>query len=64
MPIDLLIRNVSIVTTRSVDVGDIAIDGGKLVEIGNVSATEARQTIDGTGLHAMPGCGRCACAFQ
>ncbi|MBV8779762.1 MAG: hypothetical protein JO353_00060, partial [Phycisphaerae bacterium] len=55
MSIDLLIRNVSIVTIDVVSTGDIAIDGGKIVGIGNVTETPARQTIDGGGLHAFPG---------
>ena len=55
MSIDLIIRNISIVTIQSVTIGDIAIDGGKFVEIGNVTQTDTRQTIDGSGLHAFPG---------
>ena len=55
MPIDLIIRNVSIVTIHSVDIGDIAVDGGKIIEFGNITAASAKQTIDGTGLHAFAG---------
>jgi len=54
MAIDLLIRNGQIVTPNGVRAGDIAIDGGTIVEIGTGSAT-AKQEIDATGLHVFPG---------
>ena len=49
--LDTIIRNVDIVSGGGVVRGDIAIRAGKIVPpIG-----EARETIDGTGLTALPG---------
>lgn len=52
MPIDLVIRGASVVTSAGVEVGDLCIDGGKFVEGGG---TEARRSVDGRGLLALPG---------
>jgi len=53
---DLIIRNGTIVdgTGAPAYVGDIAIDGDRIVEVGQVSAS-ARREIDATGLLVTPG---------
>lgn len=56
MPVDLLLRNGRIVDGSGLPAftGDIAIDAGKIVEIGSVSGL-ARRTIDCDGLAVAPG---------
>ncbi len=56
--IDLLIKNVRPVRPGSdtVDSGDIAVSGGKFVEVAaNVDPATAKQVVDGKGLLAFPG---------
>jgi N-acyl-D-amino-acid deacylase len=54
---DILIRHATVIDgTRSPRfVADIGIIGDRIDSIGNLSATEAKQTIDATGLVAAPG---------
>jgi allantoinase len=51
MPIDLIIRDAQVVTPGGVKQQDLFIDAGKFVD----PASSARETIDGTGLTALPG---------
>lgn len=53
---DLIIRNGTIVDGSGGEVfqGDVAIDGGRIVEVGSI-AGRGREEIDATGLHVMPG---------
>lgn len=57
--LDLLIKNATIITmdpkNRLVDKGDIAIDKGKVIEIGVGLEVEASKTIDAANCVAMPG---------
>jgi allantoinase len=55
MPYDLLIRNAQVVTPSGVVPGDVAIEGGKFVEVGVVSFAKSRETIDASDLHLFPG---------
>lgn len=56
MPFDLVIRNASIVdgSGASGRMGDVAIEDGRIVRVGEV-AGEARREIDGTGKVLAPG---------
>lgn len=55
MPFDLLIRNATVVRDEAVAIADIAAENGTIVEIAPSLAASARQEIDATGLHALPG---------
>ena len=55
---ELLIKNGTVITVdgnRSVFVGDIAVDGGKIVKMGDCSDVNADKVIDATGCAVMPG---------
>ena len=54
---DLVIRNGTIVdgTGRSRFLGDIAVDGGRLVQVGGTVRGAGREEIDATGLVVTPG---------
>lgn len=54
MAVDLIIKGGQIVTPDGVTEGSIAIDGGKIVEIGDI-ATSSKREINATGLHVFPG---------
>ena len=54
MPCDLTIRGGQVVTPRGVIDADLAVDGGRIVEIGSVVGP-GRTEIDATGLHVFPG---------
>lgn len=56
MPYDLLIRNALVVdgTGAAPTHGDVAVDGGRIVEVGRASGP-ARETIDAGGLALAPG---------
>jgi allantoinase len=51
MPIDLIIRNASVVTPEGVTQQDLFIDAGRFV----APATAAKETLDANGLTAFPG---------
>lgn len=55
MPWDLLIRNGNVVMSGGVVPRDVAVEGGKFVEIGVGLSGAARETIDAAGLHVFPG---------
>ena len=55
---ELLIKNGTVITVdgnRRVFVGDIAVDGGKIVKMGDCSDVNADKVIDATGCAVMPG---------
>ena len=54
MPIDMLIRGGAVVTAGAVIDADVAIDGERIVAVGD-AADDAREEIDATGLHVFPG---------
>lgn len=57
MLIDLVVRNAQVLdgSGAAAFVGDVAVDAGRIVEVGSVSATRARREIDGTGRYLAPG---------
>lgn len=52
---DLIIKNGKIVTAESIVQGDIAIKGGKILEVGNSIEGSADRVINAEGLHVLPG---------
>jgi allantoinase len=52
---DLLIRGGSVVRPSGVEIADIAVSGGKIVEIAAGLSGSAAEEIDATGLHVFPG---------
>src|SRR4051812_49211242 len=55
MPTDLIIRNASVVAPGGTAPGDIAVDGGVIVAISPSISGTAREEIDASGLHLLPG---------
>lgn len=55
MPVDLIIRNGNVVRPTGVARVDLAIDGGKFVEIGEGLSLQARETIDAANQFVFPG---------
>jgi dihydroorotase len=54
--VDLVIANGTIVTPDTTFAGDIAVDNGVIVSVGRAgSAPQARETLDASGLHVLPG---------
>ncbi|MEY4380747.1 MAG: hypothetical protein RJA92_127, partial [Bacteroidota bacterium] len=55
--VDILIKNAKILdgTGNSWFYGDIAVGGGKIIQIGRLSGWNAKKVIDATGLVAAPG---------
>jgi allantoinase len=54
-PVDLLIQNGTVVRESGAEPLDVAVQGGKIVEIARGIARDALETIDATGLHVFPG---------
>ena len=52
---DLLIRGASVVTGESVSRADVAVSGGEIAAVGTELPGSAREEIDATGLHILPG---------
>ncbi len=52
---DVEIQNTRIVTTHGVEFGTIAIKGGRIAGILETPSGDTRESIDGRGLHALPG---------
>lgn len=52
---DMLIKNGTIVTANESYIGDIAVEGGKIVCIGKNLSFEAQKTVDATGMLVLPG---------
>ena len=57
MQYDLIIRNGTVIdgTGAPPRRADLAVDGGRIAEIGDLSRVRAVRTIDATGLAAAPG---------
>jgi dihydroorotase len=52
---DLLIKNATVVNHDGEGIRDIAITGGRIAAIGQLSNAKAAETIDAKGLHILPG---------
>jgi len=50
----LIVRGGSVVTVRGVERADIAIEGGRIAEVGS-NLREDREEVDASGLHVFPG---------
>ncbi len=55
MQADLYVKNGTVVSHRGTMVADIAIKDEKIIAIGNLSNVDAKEVIDATGLHVLPG---------
>jgi allantoinase len=54
-PFDLLVRGGAVVTSDDVNIADIAVNGGKIIEVSPEIMGTARDEIDARGLHILPG---------
>lgn len=52
---DLIIKGGTVVNHDGAGVRDVAVQGGRIADIGSFSADQADETIDCTGLHVLPG---------
>lgn len=52
---DLIVRGGTLATPDAIALGDLAIRGGKIVAVGDVSGFSAAEELDATGLHVLPG---------
>ncbi|HEY5829421.1 MAG TPA: dihydroorotase [Hyphomicrobiaceae bacterium] len=52
---DLIVRGGTVVNHDGIGVRDIAMTGGRIAQIGNLSGAAAAETIDAAGLHVLPG---------
>jgi dihydroorotase len=52
---DLIVRGGTVVNHDGIGVRDIAVTGGRVAQIGNLSGAAAAETIDAAGLHVLPG---------
>ena len=52
---DLIVRGGTVVNHDGIGVRDIAMTGGLIAQIGNLSGAAAAETIDAAGLHVLPG---------
>ncbi|OUR77891.1 dihydroorotase [Alphaproteobacteria bacterium 46_93_T64] len=55
MQVDLYVKNGTVVSHRGIEVADIAIKDEKIVAYGDLKDIEAKEVIDATGLHVLPG---------
>ena len=53
--VDLILKHGTIVNQNGIGVGDVAVKGGKIVAIGDVSGFAAAETLDCRNLHILPG---------
>src|SRR6188508_526599 len=53
--VDLLLTGATVVNHDGEGVRDLAIAGGRIAAIGNLSAAQAGKVIDCRGLHVLPG---------
>ena len=53
--IDLVIRGGTIATPAGMRVADVAIDGGRILEVSAGIVADAAEVIDASGLHVLPG---------
>src|SRR5215211_7124929 len=54
-PFDLLVRGGAVVISEDVNIADVAVRGGKIVEVSPEIMGTARDEIDARGLHVLPG---------
>src|SRR5215203_1607800 len=54
-PFDLLVRGGAVVTSEDVNIADVAVSGGKIIEVSPEIMGTARDEIDARGLHVVPG---------
>jgi len=52
---ELIVRGGSVVTSQSVGLADVAIEGGKVIAVGRDLDVKADRTIDASGLLVLPG---------
>jgi allantoinase len=52
---DLLVRGGAVVTSDDVNIADVAVSGGKIIEVSPEIMGTARDEIDARGLHVLPG---------
>ena len=55
MTYDLILKNGTAITVSGEEKIDIAVQGEKIVALGDISADEGKKVIDCTGLHILPG---------
>jgi dihydroorotase len=53
--VDLILKGGTIVNQNGIGVGDVAVKGGKVVAIGDVSGLTPAETLDCRNLHVLPG---------
>src|SRR5215204_621152 len=54
-PFDLLVRGGALVTSDDVNIADVAVSGGKIIEVSPEIMGTARDEIDARGMHVVPG---------
>ena len=52
---ELIVRGGSVVSSRGIEVADVAIDGGKVIAVGRDLDAKAERTIDASDLLVLPG---------
>jgi len=52
---DLTIRNGTLVTPQGIQLADVAVAGGRIVQVAPEIEGNAREEVDGSGLHIFPG---------
>ncbi|HNR77656.1 MAG TPA: dihydroorotase, partial [Parvularculaceae bacterium] len=52
---DLILKNGTVVNHDGEGKRDIGVSGGRIAEIGDLSAASSGETIDCAGLHVLPG---------
>lgn len=55
MSFDLIVKGGTVVTPDKTGIADVAIQNGRIVEVGTLSASAAGEIIDARGLHVLPG---------
>ena len=55
VPLDLIIKNGTVVNQDGTGKADIGVFKGKIVEIGDLATRDAGEIVDATGLHILPG---------
>src|SRR5215210_1603757 len=53
--LDLLVRGGAVVTPNDINIADVAVSHGEIVEVSPEIAGTAREVIDARGLHVLPG---------
>ena len=52
---DLILRGGSVATPNGIESADVAVKGGKIAAIGDLSGADAQSVMDVNGLHVLPG---------